>query len=503
MRADPAGFCTHDCLVFLRLADLRQFPNSRGMAESGVSAARAEPGPGAKGGISLWSSEAWGTLALAGPLILTNLAQISFRTTDTVMMGRLGAAELAGGALGINFYFPLYLFGLGVAMAVAPMAAQALGARQYKAARRSVRQGLWVVTAIGLLCGLLIWNAAPFLRAFGQAEANVTLAEAYLRAAVWGIVPSFWLLVLRSFAIALTRPRPVLVIAIVGAGLHVLIEYALMFGHFGLPALGVVGAGVSNSLVQWFMFLAMVGYILYDRRYRRFALLVRLWRPDWPRFFEVLRVGLPIGFTILAESGLFATAVYLMGALGTAQLAAHAIALQCIALAFMVPLGIAQAATVRVGRAQGAGDSAAVGRAGWVAIALGAAISLVPAAVFWFLPRLLIELFLDPLAPGSLPVIAFAVTFLAIGAVFQLFDGIQVVAANALRGLKDTRVPMWIAIFSYWPVGLGAALLLGFSLGGGGEGIWLGLALGLVVAAVLLVWRFHRRERFAPIPAAP
>ena len=472
------------------------------MAQSNVSTARAERGPDARGGASLWSGEAWATLALAGPLILTNLAQIAIRTTDTLMMGRLGAADLAGGALGINFYFPLYLFGLGVAVAVAPMAAQALGARQYKAVRRSVRQGLWVVTAIGLLCGLLIWNAAPLLRAFGQAEANVALAEAYLRAAVWGFLPSLWLLVLRSFATALTRPRPVLVIAVLGASLHVLIEYTLMFGHFGLPALGVVGAGISNSLVQWFMLLAMVGYTLYDRRFRRFALLIRLWRPDWPRFLEVLRLGLPIGLTILAESGLFAAAVYLMGAIGTAQLAAHAIALQCIAVAFMVPLGIAQAVTVRVGRAQGIGDNAAAGRAGWVAVVLSGVISLVPAAIFWFLPRPLIGLFLDLEAPDNLPVIAFAITFLAIGAAFQLFDGVQVAAAGALRGLKDTRVPMWIAVFSYWPVGFGAALLLGFALGGGGAGIWQGLALGLVVVAVLLVWRFHRRERFAPALAA-
>lgn len=450
-----------------------------------------------------WRTEARATLRLAGPLVLTQLAQIAIRTTDTIMMGWLGAEDLAGGALGINFYFPLYLFGLGIGVAVAPMAAQALGARQFRGVRRSVRQGLWVVTLFGLLFSLLIWHAAPILLALGQEPATVALAERYLRAAVWGLVPGLWIIALRSFVIAHARPRAVLIVTTLGAVLHAVIAYVLMFGYLGFPALGVVGAGISNSIVHWIMVLALLGFIQRDRRFRRYALLARLWRADWPRFFEVLRIGLPIGLTILAESGLFAAAVYLMGAIGTIELAAHAIALQCAAVAFMVPLGIAQAATIRVGLALGAGDRAGVGQAGWSALALGALFSLLPAALFLLVPRAIVGLFLDLALPENLPVMALAATLLAIAAFFQLFDGLQVIAAAALRGLKDTRVPMWIAVFGYWPVGLGACLLLAFPLGWGGPGIWSGLALGLVVVAALMVRRFHRRDRHCPQLAMP
>jgi MATE family multidrug resistance protein len=450
----------------------------------------------------LWWAEARATLHLAVPLVVTQIGQVAFRTIDTVMLGWLGAEQLAGGALGINFYFPLYLFGLGVAVAISPMVAQALGASEYAGVRRSVRQGFWAVTLIGLVCGLLIWNAAPLLRALGQAEANIVLAEAYLRAAVWGFIPSLWVIVLRAFVVSHSRPQPALVVIVAGALLHGLGDYTLMFGHFGFPALGVAGAGISNSVVQCVMLLALLGYARWDRRFRGYALLRRLWRPDWPRLAEVFRIGVPIGLMILAESGLFAAAVYLMGILGTVGLAAHAIALQCAAVAFMIPLGIAQASTVRVGLAAGSGDRTGVGRAGWVGIALGAAVSIVPAAVFWLLPRPLIGAFLDLSLPRNLPVVELAVTFLGVAAVFQLFDGLQIIAGGALRGIKDTRTPMVIAVFGYWGVGFGLCLGLAFPAGLGGLGVWLGLAVGLMVVAVLLVRRFHRRERFWPSPTS-
>ncbi len=470
-------------------------PASEAAATPTVAPGAAPPAVPPRG---LWWAEARATLLLAVPLVITQIGQVAFRTIDTVMLGWLGAEQLAGGALGINFYFPLYLFGLGVGVAISPMVAQALGAGEHRGVRRSVRQGFWAVTLIGLACCLLIWNAAPLLRLLGQAEANIVLAEAYLRAAVWGFIPSLWVIVLRAFVVSHSRPQPALVVIVGGALLHAFGDYALMFGRFGFPALGVAGAGVSNSVVQFIMLFALLGYAQWDRAFRGYALLQRMWRPDWQRLAEVFRIGVPIGLMILAESGLFAAAVYLMGILGTVGLAAHAIALQCAAVAFMVPLGIAQACTVRVGLAAGAADRAGVGRAGWVGIALGAAVSVLPATVFWLLPRPLIGAFLDLSLPANLPVVELAVAFLGVAAVFQLFDGLQIIAGGALRGIKDTRTPMVIAVFGYWGIGFGLCLTLAFPAGLGGLGIWLGLAVGLMVVAVLLVRRFHRRERFWP-----
>jgi MATE family multidrug resistance protein len=478
------------------------------MGKTAASDTGNAPLPAAPAAIGPWRREAWATLRLATPLILSQLAAVAIGTTDIVMMGWLGPEKLAAGALGVNFYFPIYLFGVGLVNAVTPMTAQALGARRFRAVRRTLRQGLWVVLAYTVPVSLLIWEGRAVLIGFGQTETNAVLAQGYLRAAVWGLGPSLGVVTLRCFLSAHSRPRSVLVVTLLGVGVNALGNYALMFGHFGFPALGLVGAGISSALVHAFMFLALIGFVVRDRRLRRYAPLYRFWRADWPRFREIVKIGAPIGLTIMAESGMFSAAAFLMGILGTTQLAAHAIALQCAAVAFMVPLGVSQAATVRVGLAVGAGDRAGVGRAGWAALALGAGFAVFGALLFWLLPRPLVDLFLDLGAPEQWPVVELAVSLLGIVALFQVFDGAQIIAAGALRGLKDTRVPMIMATFGYWPVGFGTSALLGFALGLGGLGIWAGLALGLMVVAVLVIWRFHRRDRWSPafhgpVPAGP
>ncbi len=462
------------------------------LVSSDARAAAIRPAPQAG---ELWRREGQATLRLATPLVFAQLAHIAIGTTDVLMMGWLGPEPLAAGALGVNFLFPLYLFGLGVATAVAPMAAQALGARQYRGVRRTVRQGFWVTFVVGVLLTLLVWHAEPILLLLGQAENSVTLAMGYLRAAVWSLVPGLWIVVLRCFVSAHSRPRSILVVMLLGVGVNAFGNYTLMFGHFGFPALGLVGAGISSSLVTAFMFLALMGFVLRDRKFRRYALLVRFWRSDWPRFFEILRIGIPIGLSILAESGMFAAAAFLMGLLGTTELAAHAIALQCAAVAFMVPLGICHATTVRVGLAAGAGDRAGVGRAGWTSLALGSAFMVASALVLWLLPWQLVDLFLELDSADHIAVASLAVSFLGVAALFQLFDGAQIIATGALRGLKDTRVPLLYAVVAYWPIGFGASVLFGFQLGLGGLGIWIGLAFGLATLSALGIWRFHRRER--------
>ena len=451
----------------------------------------------------LWRAEFRATLQLAVPLVMTQLGVIAISLTDTLMMGWLGPHALAAGALGGNVHFVVFLFSLGVLNAVAPMAAQAIGAHQRREVRRIVRQGLWVATALAVPFALVIWYARPILLALGQAEANAALAEAYLRAMVWGFMPALWFLVLRNFVSALSRPRAVVVITAVAVGVNAFGNYGLMFGNFGLPRLGIVGAGVSSSIVNTAMFVALLTYVLRDRGFRRYGILVRLWRPDWARFRAILWVGLPIGAGVVLEVGMFAAAAVLMGLIGTDYLAAHQIALQLAATTFMVPLGISHAATVRVGLAVGARDPARVGRTGWAALTMGAVFMSAAALVFWLFPGPLVDLFLDLEAPGNATVVAVATSMLAFAAMFQVADGTQVIATGALRGLRDTRVPMLIGALCYWGVGFTSSVVLAFPLGLGGRGVWSGLVLGLFAAAVLLVWRFQRRDRFMDSAPAP
>ncbi len=447
-------------------------------------------------GVGAWRDEIASSLKLAIPLALTQLAQIAIQTTDVLMMGWLGREPLAAGTLGANMLFPTFLFGMGIVTATAPMMAQALGARQFRAIRRTARQGFWVALIYAVPMSILLWNVETIFRFFDAADDSSALAQAYLRAAVWSLVPSLWIVVLRSFVSAHSRPRSVLVVTVLGIGVNALGNYTLMFGNFGAPALGVVGAGVSTSIVNAVMFLVLMAFVLKDRQFKRYYLLVRFWRPDWPRFREILRIGLPIGLAILAEAGMFSAAAFLMWLIGTNELAAHGIALQCAAVAFMVPLGISQAATVRVGLAVGRGNRDGVHRAGWVALALGSTYAILPIMLFWLVPWTLVDLFLDFDKPGNLEVAAVAVVFLGVAAVFQLVDGVQVIAAGILRGLKDTKVPMVIALIGYWPIGFAIGAALGLSTPLGGMGVWIGLAVGLACVAVVATYRFHRRDRW-------
>lgn len=440
---------------------------------------------------TLWLREAKLSLKLALPLVGAQLAQIAIGTTDVLMMGWLGPQPLAAGALANNLLFPIILFGLGLISATAPLFAQSLGARRFREIRPALQQGLWVGLILGALGGFVLWHGGTLLLWLGQSPNHAALAQSYLHYALWGLLPAFWLVALRGFLAAHGRPRALFVVMTFGVLLNALGNYALMFGHFGFPALGLVGAGITTALVNSFMFLALALFVLRDRRFRRYRLWFGAWILRLHLLLEIHRIGLPIAFSILAETTLFASAAFLMGLVGTVELAGHAIALQCLAIAFMVPLGFSQAATVRVGFAAGAGDRAGVIRSGWVALGAGALFAVVPVFCFTVLPMTLGDLFLDLSLPESLPVLAMVVTLLHIAALFQIFDGVMVIAAGALRGLKDTKIPMWLSLLGFWVVGFGSSVGLGFGLKLGGVGIWSGLALGVGTVALLLVWRFH------------
>jgi MATE family multidrug resistance protein len=274
-----------------------------------------------------------------------------------------------------------------------------------------------------------------------------------------------------------------------------------VFGHFGAPAMGLEGSALASVVTGVFGLAAYVVAIEADRRLRRYRLFGNWWRSEWQRFGQLLRTGLPVAGTILAEAALFSGAAFLMGNIGASQLAGHTIALQVAALAFQIPFGVGQAATIRVGYHYGAGDRVAIGRAGWVAIALGTGFMGLTAAVMTFAPRLVLGIYVDTEAASNAALMAFAVQFMVVAAAFQLFDGLQAVAAGALRGLQDTRVPMFYALFGYWVPGLGTAVWLGFFTPLEGLGVWLGLAVGLIVVALLMLQRWMRRARLGLLPA--
>lgn len=442
-----------------------------------------------------WRAEFIGTVTLAWPLVLMQLAQIGINTTEVLLVGRLGAVPLAGAALATSSFHTIFLFSLGLAVAVAPLVAQARGAREFRTIRRAVRQGLWATTLVALPGMLLLWYLKPILLWAGQDPQAAAYAEDFARPLSFGLAPWLWFFVIRNFMAAMDRPRPALYVMTAAILLNAGFGYALIFGHFGLPALGVTGAGIVAGLVGWFLPLALLLFVRADRQLRRFHILGRLWRPDWQLLREVFRIGLPIGFALLFETTMFMAALYLQGLISTNAQAAHIVAMQLAAIAFMVPLGLSQAATVRVGLAAGRRDAAGVAVACDMAFLLGVLCTLAAAALFVLLPEPLIGAFLDNAAPETPAVVALGITFLAIAGLFQLVDGAQVIAMGCLRGFKDTRVPMLIAGFGYWLVGLPVALLLGFWLGLEGLGIWIGMAVGLAVAAGLLVLRLRRQVR--------
>lgn len=441
-----------------------------------------------------WAPELRATLALAWPLIVAQLATIALTATDVVMMGWLGPEFLAAGSLSTAGLYPFLMFGTGVVTATAPMISQAVGGRRRREVRRAARQGIWAAAAAAALLAPAMLMAEPLFLALGQTPRIAALAGSYLTFAAWMFPPALVFVALRSLVASHGETRVVLLITLVGIGVNALGNWALMFGNFGFPRLELRGAGISTAVVHLTMATLLALYVALRGRYRRYRVFARLWRADWPRFRAVWRLGTPIGLTMAAESGLFAAAAVLMGVLGPDELAAHAVALQLIAIAFMVPMGLSHATSVRVGLAYGAGDAAGVRRAGWVSVLLAGGFMVMTALVLWLAPRPLISIFLALDDPANAVPVALATGYLAVAALFQLVDGVQVTAAAALRGLSDTTAPMAIALFGYWALGMPVAWGLGFVLEMRGVGVWLGLAAGLACTAVVLAARFAIRS---------
>jgi MATE family multidrug resistance protein len=419
-------------------------------------------------------------------------------TTDLALIGRLGEEAVAAAALASTVYFISFTIGMGVVSAVSPLAAQAFGGRDLHRVRRSLRVGLWAALLISLPMMIFPLYGERILRMLGQAETPARLAQTYLLGLVWGATPALWLIAIRGFMGALNRPEPVLWITLAAIPANGVLVYLLIHGVWVLPPLGLFGAGIATTIVNFVMFLAGMWFAVARRPFSKYHVMGNIWRIDWAMMRQLIAIGAPISIAFLMEYGLFSSAALLAGLIGTTALAAHQIALQVTAVLFMVPLGIGMAATVRVGHAVGRNDAAGVKRAGLAALLLGlllgAGLTLMVIAGRLAIARL----FLGHAAESAEPTIELAAKLLLVAATLFIADGVQTIMAGSLRGMKDTRVPLLFAAIGYWLIGFPVAWELAFHADLGAVGIWIGLSLGSLVYASLLVLRFRRlANRFA------
>jgi multidrug resistance protein, MATE family len=435
------------------------------------------------------------TLRLAAPMALTQLSQIAMMTTDLAFIGRLGGNAIAAAALAGTIYFVSFTFGMGLMAAVAPLAAHGFGAGDAAIVRRSLRAGLWVGLIVALPIMALSLQGEAILLALGQEELPARLAQNYLFGLAWGVAPTLWFIALRGFMGALNRPEPVLWITLAAIPINALLVYPLLNGAWGLPALGLFGAGLATSLVNLGTFLAGLWFATHRPPFRDYHVLARLWRIDWDLMRQIIVIGAPISLAFLLEYGLFSTAGLLMGVISTAALAAHQIALQVTAILYMVPYGISMAATVRVGHAAGRNDADGIRRAGYVPILLGLAIAALLTLAVLAARRPIAHLFLGEGVTDADATMTLAASLLTLGATFFVTDALQAVTSGALRGIKDTRIPLLFAIIGYWLVGFPIAYVLGFFTPLGAVGIWIGLSIGTATHATLLMLRFRRLTR--------
>lgn len=456
---------------------------------------------------SPWRREFLALMTIGLPMGLTQLVQFSINTVDVLMIGRLGPEPLAAAALGLVMFYVLFVAGMGPAMATSPMVSQALGedADNVRDARRSVRMGLWVVGIFAPALSLIYFFSEEFALLTGQPPEVARLAEPYVLALMPGLPFALGVIILRNFLAAIERARAPLIFIILTTFLNALLNYLLIYGNWGFPRLELVGAGVASSISHAVGFFMLVAYIGWEKRAKTFQLFHNFFRSDWPRFAEVARLGWPISVTIGFEAWLFNAAVFLMGRIGVAEMAAYQVALNVAAMAFMMPLGLSMAGGVRVGLMAGAKDRPGVRRASAMVIlcCIGAIMMIAIPVMIW--PVEIAGLYLERNEEANTAVLALVVSFLPIAAAFALFDATQVAAAQALRGLKDVRVPMFLTGFSYWVVGFPLAAWLGLGTPLGAVGVWWGLLASLSCAALLLgarLWWITRDQHplVAPTP---
>ncbi len=430
------------------------------------------------------------TLSLGLPLIGSHLARMAIGVSDTVMIGWYGVEPLAALVIATSFFQVLFFLGMGFGTGVMGLIATHIASGNETEVRRGARMALWLSAGYALAVMPLMWFSEAILLGLGQTPVVAGLAQEYLRIAGWGLLAVLGQLTLNSYLAALERTAVVMWVTLVGLAINIGLNWIFIFGNLGMPALGVRGAAITSLSVQMLQLVALLAYAHWLPRARKYHLFQRFWRPDWQAMREVARIGWPIGLTMVAEGGLFVASNVMMGWIGTQQLAAHGIALQITSITFMAHLGLSNAATVRVGQAKGRGDAIWMRDAAMTVMALSLCFACIAIAIYLLFAQPLVRVFLDAGDPQAPAIVAIGAGLLLYAALFQLTDAFQVIALGFLRGVHDTRLPMLIAGFSYWVVGMPVAYGLAFGLDVGPPGLWLGLCVGLTLAAILLMVRF-------------
>jgi multidrug resistance protein, MATE family len=430
-------------------------------------------------------------LQLAIPLVITQILEAGIPLLDGVMMGLLNSQALAAGALGAVTFSTLASVCRSILSAVGSGVANAYGAGKIDQVTRATSQGIWLAAMMSLPVMFIIWHFDFILLFSGQEESNVLLATTYLHGIVWGFPAALGFCIIKEVSSALNRPQFLTVITVAGLLLNGVANYVLMFGKFGLPALGLAGIGWASTLVLWLNFIVAAGWICFDNYFKDYHLDSALNQFDKDMFVDIFQTGWYLGLQYGAEIGVFTAIALVMGWFGTQTLAAHEIAVETESFVETVAIGISYATTMRVGHKSGQNDLSGAKRAGFVGIALVTPFVSIAGLIFLLFPNSIGAIYLDTSNPDNIEIIKTASLFLSVGAIVQLFYSIQAIVAGALIGLKDTKVPMLITIFAYWGIGLGGGCLMALTLGWGAIGLWLGLGLGLFMGAVLLTWRFY------------
>ena len=431
--------------------------------------------------------------SLSLPLIMAALSQVGIEVVDTIMMGMLGKYALAAGALGTNSFFTVLVMGIGVLTSVSIFVARARGVKDQKTIEDSLHQGLWLSVIMGIPVMCLLYFMPKFLLAIGQDAIIVQSTKDYLYGIVWGVIPAFGFITLREYVSAFERAKIVMFLSLMAIPLDVLFNYILMYGKLGLPEFGLLGIGYASALVEVAIFSGLLFYILRAKRSKELKPSTLFSKPNFSVIIKLARLGWPVGVLFVFEVGLFFVASMMMGYFGEDALAAHQIALQCAVIAFMIPMGISQATAIRVGMHAGADHFRQAQKAGYLGIAFGLALAFFAALIFWFGSYQLVALFIEEDSARNMQVVELAASYLAVAAVFQLVDAVQVIMSGALRGLKDTLVPMWLGLVSYWLIGISSSLLFAYTFDLKGVGVWWGLAVGIFCSALLLFWRFRNK----------